>query len=77
MLKLDGQQYAAIARLSKTPDGISLIRVLEKELESVGSQLIDSPNEFVAVLQGKARALREVRDLLRDAPEIAEKLKAR
>lgn len=77
MLKQDAQTYAAIARLSRTQDGLVLLRVLENKIQSISDKLVDAPIEHVPVLQGTARALKDVRDLLRDAPEIAEKLKPR
>lgn len=76
MLKLDPQEYAALARLVRIQEGVTLLRVLDKELEASITKLLDAPQDQVEAHRHRARTLRDVGRLLRDAPETAEKLKS-
>lgn len=69
----DGQQLQALARLVKTPDAEVLLQVLDTELRRLQIHLFDSSGETTPKLQGMARTVHEITNLLREAPQLAEK----
>lgn len=72
----DAQQYQALARLVRTPDGEALLALLDTELRRLQLNLLDSSGETTSKLQGMAKEVAEVLDLLRTAPQVAEKVRA-
>lgn len=69
----DAQQYQALARLVRTSEGEVLLTLLDTELRRLQLNLLDSSGETTPKLQGMAREVAEILDLLRNASQVAEK----
>lgn len=72
-MQLDAKLLEAIARLSRTPDGLMLLNFIDAEAQTWKNLLIDLPMDQVPKAQGKARVLQDLSRLLREAPELADK----
>lgn len=72
----DAQQLQAIARLVRTSEGEVLLALLDTELRRLQLNLLDSSGEATPRLQGMAKEVAEILDLLRNAPQLAEKARA-
>lgn len=71
----DALQYQALARLVRTPDAEVLLHILDTELRRLQLNLLDSSGEATPRLQGMAKEVAEILDLLRNAPQVAEKVR--
>lgn len=72
----DAQQLQALARLVRTSEGEVLLALLDTELRRLQLNLLDSSGEATPRLQGMAKEVAEILDLLRNAPQLAEKARA-
>lgn len=72
----DAQQLQALARLVRTSEGEVLLSLLDTELRRLQLNLLDSSGEATPRLQGMAKEVAEILDLLRNAPQLAEKARA-
>lgn len=73
LVRPDGKQFQALARLVRTPEAEVLLDLLDTELSRLQSHLLDSSGETTLKLQGMARSITQVIALLRDAPLQAER----
>lgn len=69
----DKQQLHALARLSKSADGEVLKALLQTELDRLTTNLLDSSGETTPKVQGMARECKDILEMLRQAPELADK----
>lgn len=72
----DAHQYQALARLVRTSEGEVFLTLLDTELRRLQLNLLDSSGETTLKLQGMAKEVAEILDLLRNAPQVAEKVRA-
>lgn len=72
----DANQIQALARLVRTPDAEVLLVLLDTELRRLQLNLLDSSGEATPRLQGMAKEVAEILDLLRNAPQLAEKARS-
>ena len=69
----DAQQIQALARLVKSPEGEVLLKLLDTELNRLTTNLLDASGETTSKLQGMAREVKDLVELLRQSPELAQK----
>lgn len=72
----DANQIQALARLVRMPDAEVLLELLGTELRRLQLNLLDSSGEATPRLQGMAKEVAEILDLLRNAPQLAEKARS-
>ena len=72
----DANQIQALARLVRMPDAEVLLELLDTELRRLQLNLLDSSGEATPRLQGMAKEVAEILDLLRNAPQLAEKARS-
>lgn len=72
----DANQIQALARLVRMPDAEVLLVLLDTELRRLQLNLLDSSGEATPRLQGMAKEVAEILDLLRNAPQLAEKARS-
>lgn len=66
-----------LGQLAKSPHGEELLKVLDSELETIKNALLDAPDgQRYLRLQGRGKAIQEILDLLRKAPEAVDKTRA-
>lgn len=71
--RIEQKELEALARLSRTPDGEVLIKLLSAEIQTVQDRLIDIVPDHVARLQGHARVIKDLHRLLVEAQELVNK----
>jgi len=77
-MHLNGTQLQFLSRLSKTPDGLMLLQVLQAKLAESDASLRSATGEEVYRAQGRAKAFAEMIDdltkadskLTRNAPSV-------
>lgn len=69
----DAKQLQALARLVKSDEGEVLLALLDTELERLTTNLLDASGETTLKLQGMAREVKDLIQLLRQSPELANK----
>lgn len=77
MIRLLDTQLGPVARLSRAPEGLALVDVLEGEIKKIQDVLLTVPHEKLEVFQGRAQALRDVVEMVRSASAILDKPRAR
>ncbi len=73
----DPRILEGLATLAATIHGKGLIKVLEDELEAVKEALVTNSKEELERLQGRARALSSILELLKTAAAVTSRLKQR
>lgn len=69
----DEKQIQALSRLVKTTDGEALLAVLDAELDRLFLMALDSSGEQAVKLLAMARTTKDLIQLLRQSPELANK----
>lgn len=63
-VRITPNELAALARLVKTPDGALLLGILEREYAALQELLVTTNLDAIAIVQGQARGVREIKAVL-------------